>query len=291
MLDFGNDVSRLERELAELRSKPGRASPIQIASLRASPYHTGGIREDRVAALVENLRTNKLNSPIVVRRVAGSDCYETISGHHRTCAYTRLGRTEIDAVVTDLTDEEACSLVFFDNLLAPKQTAFELYLGFKMIRETLNLTHEAMATKAGLSRVYVTKVLTFDRLPPDAHKILMLKPDCLGATLAESLASHMPKHEARMVECIQMLADGKLKQSTAIRWLLRTEIERQQATRRTVKAGTRNFAEITSRGQTVTVRLADGVDPDGMNEAIYALLLVEAGKAKQAAPAKEARQS
>lgn len=72
-----------------------------------------------VAALAESIRDHGLEQPIVVRPTPLSDsgAYALVAGCHRLAAVRLLGETEIEAIVRDLSDDEARLVEIDENLM------------------------------------------------------------------------------------------------------------------------------------------------------------------------------
>lgn len=75
-----------------------------IDDFPSHPYKV--IDNSDMTELTESIKANGLLNPIIVRKKA--DCrYELVSGHRRKRAYEILKLKKINAVVTDLNDDEA----------------------------------------------------------------------------------------------------------------------------------------------------------------------------------------
>lgn len=77
------------------------------------------VDEAWVAALAESIRDHGLEQPIVVRPTPTSEtgAYALVAGCHRLAAVRLLGQTEIEAVVRDLSDDEARLVEIDENLM------------------------------------------------------------------------------------------------------------------------------------------------------------------------------
>ncbi len=61
---------------------------------------------DSLKELAKSIKQNGLLNPVIVRK-KGASRYEMISGHRRKTAMELLGIEEVDAIVKELTDDEA----------------------------------------------------------------------------------------------------------------------------------------------------------------------------------------
>ena len=102
-------------EVEELES----SYPITIIALdRVTPYkkHPFKVIEDvALEQLSEDIKSNGLINPIVVREICFTHEYEILSGHRRVTAAKKLGWKEIDAHIIFATDTEAASIVISSN--------------------------------------------------------------------------------------------------------------------------------------------------------------------------------
>jgi ParB family chromosome partitioning protein len=196
-------LGRLMLPLDELHEKPGRRRKL-------SP--------EEYSDLKNNLANNEQATPIVVRRRPHGG-YEVESGNNRAHIFRELGRTEIWSVIADSDDEQAELNAFYSNLLHPELPDFEKYLGFKKIIEKHpELTHAQIADKTGLSRSFVTQLLSFEELPKEALAMLAERSKGLGANAAQDLAALTKKgRAAQVVEAVAKIAAGTMEQGKAVR--------------------------------------------------------------------------
>ena len=109
---------------AGLSTSPGAATPaappsdyqrLAIASISPNPYQPRReFNEAELAELQASLKSSGLLQPITVRRSAVG--YELISGERRLRAATRLGWTDIPAIIRDVDDRTLLTLALVENL-------------------------------------------------------------------------------------------------------------------------------------------------------------------------------
>ena len=81
------------------------AAPMTVTALplsrlrpfRDHPYHVK--EDDALSALSESICENGILSPVIVRRLEGTDDYEIISGHRRTKAAELAGLTKVPVIL------------------------------------------------------------------------------------------------------------------------------------------------------------------------------------------------
>ncbi|MFK4705857.1 ParB family chromosome partitioning protein [Roseateles asaccharophilus] len=292
LASFSADYKQLERQVDELTAREGQPITVKIADLVDCKFHIGPLVESRVAALVKNLAVNKLNSPVVIRRLADGTL-EVVAGRHRIEAYRRLGRSEIEAVIKDYSDVEVIALVFFDNLLAPVTPDYFKYLGFRQLRDELQLTHEGMAEKSGVSKSQVGRYMAFEKLPDAALAIIEANAEMFGSNLAAKLASLAGEYADQIPRACELIVAGQLEQDGAADWI-RDNVQgrapgavRRAAPVKTEIAfpGGKRYAVIAVKGKRLAITLQDP-DEASFIEAIVKKALEDRAAAKSKTKAK-----
>ena len=110
-------------------SSPMTVTALPLSRLRPFPDHPYHVQEDdALSALSDSIRENGVLSPVIVRRLEGTDDYEIISGHRRTKAAELAGLTEVPVIVTDIDRDAAVIQMVDSNLhrehLLPSEKAF-----------------------------------------------------------------------------------------------------------------------------------------------------------------------
>ncbi len=253
----------------------GQAMLVNLTSITESPYQTSPLNEERVVGLVENLKHNPLASPVVLRKMNSSGRYETVAGHHRVEAYRRLGRSEIEATICDINEDEAERLVFYDNLLAPNLSDYEKYQGFSRRRSSKGLTMEQLAEEAGITTSMVSMTLAFDKLPESVHAVLRDNPAAIGAKIVPDLAKFAGHYEAEVIQVIKRVIAGEITQKAAIDYLKglgKTPTSKPETKRSTVLVGNTRVAEIAVTGQRMSITLTERLVPEKVYACIESLL-------------------
>lgn len=280
--EFGDRLRTVEEERDRLRAQvaAGKAIELQISDLRPSQFQTGGLDERRVSSLVDNLRENPLNSPIVVRRVGES--IEIIAGHHRVEAFKRLGKDSIAAVFSEVEDEVAAGLVFFDNLISPRLADLAKFRGYNQLKQMMGsaATAEDLAKRSGESVAVVKKLMLFARLPEGSLEIIERNPDAIGYTVVATLVQHGAEKADRVLECLELLVQGKLR-TTAVAGFMMERARKQtvKAQETVVKRGKHVFARVVVNQGRISISLKNTDATEGIAKEV-ADLLERAAKAK-----------
>lgn len=104
---------------------------IDVINIDSFKNHPFLVEEDTALfELIDSIKINGLLNPIVVRKK--NDRYELISGHRRKHAYELLGYTEIEAIVKDISDDEAIIQMVDSNIYREKILPSEKAFAYKM---------------------------------------------------------------------------------------------------------------------------------------------------------------
>jgi ParB family chromosome partitioning protein len=114
--------------------------------------------------LEASLRANGLLQPITVRP-KGQGKWELVAGERRLRAATRLGWTEIPAVVRDFDDRAMLTLALVENLQRSDLNALEEAEGYQRLIDEFGLTQQQVADAVGKDRSTITNLLRVLSLP------------------------------------------------------------------------------------------------------------------------------
>lgn len=236
----------------------GKPCLVPISLIKPSPYQTTPLNMQKVQELMDNLGKNPLSSPIVLRmdRLGG---LELIAGRHRVEAYKRLGRTDIEATLRELADDDAEKLVFYDNFFSPSLSDFQKYLGFRQRKERLGLTQAQLAEESGVDPAAVSRLMAFDGLPESVMSILNEVPAAISLSVAVAFVEMARKNPDLAVHAVTAIGVGEMTQKAAMAWLRAggkkeepTKIEQLKAP---IKAGKQKYADVTQRASKIVIDL------------------------------------
>jgi len=148
---------------------PLRAIPIQ--RIRPNPFQPRKeFRDEDLAQLQASLSANGLLQPITVRP-AGSH-FELIAGERRVRAATRLGWTEIPAIVKEYDDKALLTLALVENLQRSDLNPIEEAEGYSRLIADFRLTQQDVADVVGKDRSTVANSLRLLNLPTAVRRML-----------------------------------------------------------------------------------------------------------------------
>lgn len=194
---------------------------LDVSLVDPSPFQPRKIfSEEGLMELALAISSNHgLNNPIIVRPFQ-SGRFELIAGERRLRAIRDLlGWPLIDAIVRDVSDNEAAILAAMDNNDAPL-TDYENGLAYKRLLDEKRVEHQAaLAKRVGVSPATISRCLAYLELPSSVLEILEEKPGLIGTTVVRDfVALHKEGHEALVIEAVKQIAAGELNQEAALRW-------------------------------------------------------------------------
>jgi ParB family chromosome partitioning protein len=269
-LDTQHRAAKAEAENAVLRERRVRIADLKIVAGRQRQLTT-----DEFAELKANLSAFPLINPVTIRTLPSGE-HELISGHNRVQAYVELGRTEIEANVLELGEDQVLPAAFYSNLLSPALPDYEKYLGFKQLQQATGKSQAELARESGLSKSMLSMLFAFDDLSPAAQTILSAQPHLVSATVAAKL-KHLPLAD----EALARLAAGEITAQQAL--LAATARPARPAPAVAIKPvvikqGKQRFAEVSCRGATAVIKLADAARMPALLQQIESLIRQEAAR-------------
>lgn len=259
-------------EMEEATNKIGKPMRVRIDQCSDGDMHPTPVDQARVDELIPNIRSNGQTTPALVRvREVGR--YEILAGRHRKYAMLALGETEWDIIIKELDDDSAERLAFYENLLAPNLTDYARYKGFQRRRDSRGMTIDQLSEESGVARTTIGRLLRFSALPSGSEEYIARRPDLFGAALVEQISSYVETHAERVLEAIQLIASGNMEGKDAIKFITQPQAPKRAEVRtQMIKFGKRQFAKMASRGQQVTVTVADPQDMPAIEKAIEEVL-------------------
>lgn len=163
------DAPTVEREESPLRT-------LKLSQIRANPYQPRQeFRPEELADLEASLRVNGLLQPITVRPAPNGTGYELIAGERRFRAASRLGWTEIPALVKPVDDKTLLVLAMIENLQRADLDPIEEADGYQRLADEFQLNNQEVADVVGKDRSTVANALRLRQLPASVRRMLQEK--------------------------------------------------------------------------------------------------------------------
>lgn len=127
--------------------------------------------EASLQSLAESIRSHGIVQPLLVRR--RGDGYELIAGERRWRAAKLAGLAKVPVVVKEVPDNSLLEIALIENIQREDLNPIEEALAYKKLIETVGLTQEALASRVGRDRSYITNYLRLLRLPEDLQELVI----------------------------------------------------------------------------------------------------------------------
>ena len=121
-------------------------------------------------SLAESIRSHGIVQPLLVRRRNGG--YELIAGERRWRAAKLAGLSRVPVIVKDVPDESLLEIALIENIQRENLNPIEEAQAYRKLIETVGLTQEALASRMGRDRSYITNYLRLLRLPEDLQQLV-----------------------------------------------------------------------------------------------------------------------
>ena len=187
------------RDAAAARDEPraggdaGRGEPrmLAVASIRPNPFQPRrDFRPEALAALEASLRTNGLLQPVTVRQLPGdAGGFELVAGERRLRAASRLGWTEIPALVRQVDDRAMLTLALVENLQRADLNPIDEATGVQRLIDEFGLSQQQVAESLGKDRSTITNLLRVLALPEGVRRLLQEEKLSLGHARALLMVS------------------------------------------------------------------------------------------------------
>jgi ParB family chromosome partitioning protein len=126
--------------------------------------------EAALTSLAESIKTHGIVQPLLVRR-RGED-FELIAGERRWRAAKMAGLTRVPVLVREVADQDLLEIALIENIQRENLNPIEEAQAYKRLIENVGLTQEALATRVGRDRSYITNYLRLLRLPDDLQQLV-----------------------------------------------------------------------------------------------------------------------
>jgi ParB family transcriptional regulator, chromosome partitioning protein len=126
--------------------------------------------EGSLESLAESIRSHGIVQPLLVRRREIG--YELIAGERRWRAAKLAGLSRVPVVVKEVPDGSLLEIALIENIQRENLNPIEEAQAYKKLIETVGLTQEALASRVGRDRSYITNYLRLLRLPEDLQQLV-----------------------------------------------------------------------------------------------------------------------
>lgn len=155
------------------RATDAPAAEIPVDRVRRNPHQPRiAFDEETLAELAASIAAHGVIQPIVVRGSADGG-YELVAGERRLRAARMAGLQSIPAVVRDSQANELLELALVENVQRADLNPIEEASAYRELIDGFGLTHEAVATRVGKSRVAISNALRLLDLAPETREAII----------------------------------------------------------------------------------------------------------------------
>jgi ParB family chromosome partitioning protein len=120
--------------------------------------------ENSLVELASSITTHGVLQPVLLKRIANNK-YKIIAGERRVRASVIAQKKTIPAILVDFDSQTLLEISMIENLQRKDLNPVEKAEGFAFLIEKLNINHETLAARLGLSRSMITNYLRISTLP------------------------------------------------------------------------------------------------------------------------------
>lgn len=162
-----------------LESAPDSREPsadgvyVRTARLEPNPLQPRkAFDEEKLEELSQSILEHGVITPIVVRRLEGSDFYQIIAGERRWRAAKRAKLEEVPVIIKECTDREAAEMALVENLQREDLNPIEEALGYQQLMQDYAMTQDQVSRRVGKSRPAITNTLRLLQLPDEVTRLI-----------------------------------------------------------------------------------------------------------------------
>lgn len=168
----GSSVPTATRPTTQPVAPESPLRTIPIADIAPNPFQPRKeFLPDELTELENSIRASGLLQPVTVR-TNHAGAFELVAGERRFRAASRLGWTEIPAIVKTLDDREMLTLALIENLQRSDLNPLDEALGYQRLIDDFALTQQQVADAVGKDRSTVANLLRVLQLPEGIRRLV-----------------------------------------------------------------------------------------------------------------------
>jgi ParB family transcriptional regulator, chromosome partitioning protein len=153
--------------------REGGAVQLPIDSIIRNPRQPRqSFKEDELEELAASIRAHGIIQPLIVSPGTGGS-YTLIAGDRRWQAARRAGLKTVPVVVRVASDQQLLELALIENVQRADLNAIEEAEAFQHLAKEFGMSHEAIASRVGKSRVAVTNTIRLLEASPAVKQALV----------------------------------------------------------------------------------------------------------------------
>lgn len=145
---------------------------LPIAAIHPNPFQPRrSFNPEELQELEASLHATGLLQPITVRQVS-EGTYQLVAGERRLRAATRIGWTDIPAIVKEFDDRDMLVLAMVENLQRSDLNPIDEALGYERLTRDFGHTQQQVAEAVGKDRSTIANFLRLLTLPEGIRKLV-----------------------------------------------------------------------------------------------------------------------
>ena len=169
---LGKGLSALLPAAAPAAPEPSQAvTQIPITRIDPNPVQPRtAFDPDALANLAASIRADGVLQPLLVR--PSGDRYTLIVGERRLKACRLAGMPTVPAIVREIEPDKLLEVTLVENIQRENLNPIEIAAALDRMVADLNLIHEELATRTGMSRASITNHLRLLKLPVAVKRLI-----------------------------------------------------------------------------------------------------------------------
>lgn len=244
-----------------------RLETLEMRMITPNPHQPRiEFKEEELEHLTNSIKELGLLQPIIVRKI-GLNRYHIVAGERRFRACERLGKTKIDCVVVNITDEENALLALAENITRANLEDYEIAKGIISFNKNYpNKKEYAELLNIGRAKLY--RLLSYEALPQSVISRLDTKPGLLPDYAAQQMKSltnigySMEVLEPHIHAAMDLVEKNELKHSKILNFVetrLKSNLVKKSSTKGVrkdlVRSDGSSYGKIKEDGKNFTIQI------------------------------------
>lgn len=164
----------LEESTFEKIESSSGVTQISVGAISPNPRQPR-VRFDpsELAELAASIREHGIIQPLIVMQGQNPNEFILIAGERRLLAARQANLETVPVIIREATQQELVELALIENVQRADLSPLEAAEAYRQLVEDFSLSHEAVATRVGKSRVSITNTLRLLKLPTDVQEAIV----------------------------------------------------------------------------------------------------------------------
>jgi len=156
-----SDSNLIEGDTSQIRK-------IDLELIKPNPYQPRKtFNQEELEELTQSIKEHGLIQPIIVRKAESGSDYQIVAGERRYRASKNLKLKEIEAIITEIDEQQMMEIALIENLQRKDLNPIEEAEAYQQLIDTFNLVQAELAKRIGKSRSSIANSLRLLKLPDE----------------------------------------------------------------------------------------------------------------------------